>query len=189
MKVKDIIKDVAVMVGKNEIIEYFNYNVMETDYILEAVNTMTYLVNLVINELACTYIPLEKEETIKLSNGQIEYSKFSEKVVKIIEVRDFSKKALDFEDNLEYLSLGSKIGDGEVIVKYNYMPANYGIEDTIGYQEKDISSREIAYGVASEYCINQGLFDLAVIFHERYVQSISKHFFPKNNKIRNRSWY
>ena len=75
-----------------------------------------------------------------------------------------------------------------LVVEYQYSPTNYALEDEIGYTEKDISSRVIAYGVASEVCIIEGEFEQAVMHHKRYVDEIALLTMPKNAMIKQRSW-
>ena len=215
MQLKEIIKNACLMLGKGEVVKYLESEIddgyddgwYEDDYYpdygdgefgestnsstgtdtLETVNLMVNLANLVINELACTYIPLITQEQVFFSNGKAFYKNFNKKAVKILGVYTLSGNALDFADKTEYVMVSSKINE-TLIIEYQYTPNNYALNDEIGYTEKDVSARVIAYGVASEICISEGNFDQAVMHHKRYVDEISLLTMPKNATIKQRSW-
>ena len=218
MQLRDIMKKTAVMISNSDIIRYVDeeckldeswleYQDYEDQWLIEewwndgyfedgteisaeiyqVVNLIVNLSNLVLNELACTYIPMVIEEQICFSNGKAFYKDFNKKVVKILDVSDQYGHSLDFVDKTEYLYVPATINQ-KLTVKYQYVPDNYSPMDTIGYTEKDVSARVIAYGVASEYFIVQNDFEQAVIYHKRYVDEISLLNLPKNAKIKERSW-
>ncbi len=214
MQLKEIIKNACLMLGKGEVINYLDGKVnndydggYEDEYYpdygdgefgestsssvgtdtLETVNLMVNLANLVINELACTYIPLIVQEQMPFADGKAFYKDFKHKAVKILGVYTLSGNAVDFNVKTEYLLVSSKPNE-MLTVEYQYAPNNYGLTDEIGYAEKDVSARVIAYGVASEVCISEGNFDQAVMHHKRYVDEIALLSMPKNTMIKQRSW-
>ena len=218
MRLKEIIKNTAIMVNVPDVVRYVDEECAlndewadgmeyEDQWIVEEwwndgyyndgteisaetyekLNIFVNLTNLVINELACTYVPMVIEEQLSFVNGKAFYKDFSKKAVKILGVKDMSGVELEFVDKAEYLQVPFSVNQ-TLIVEYQYSPDNYYILDKIGYTEKDISARVIAYGVASEYFINQGNFEQAVIYHKRYVDEISLLTLPKNSKIKQRRW-
>lgn len=218
MRLKEIIKNTAIMVNVPDVLRYVDEECALSDewadgmeyedqWIVEEwwndgyyndgteisaetyekLNIFVNLTNLVINELACTYVPMVIEEQLSFVNGKAFYKDFSKKAVKILGVKDMSGVELEFVDKAEYLQVPFSVNQ-TLIVEYQYSPDNYSILDKIGYTEKDISARVIAYGVASEYFINQGNFEQAVIYHKRYVDEISLLTLPKNSKIKQRRW-
>ena len=191
MQLKEIIKNASLMLGKLDVVKYLENE--KTDTIgadtLESVNLMVNLANLVINELACTYVPLVTEEQIVFSNQKAYYKNFKKKAVKILGVFDNAGCAVDFIDKTEYILLNSAFSSSQtLLVEYQYLPDNYSLTDTIGYSDVQISARVIAYGVASEACISEGDFDQAVMHHKRYVDEIALISMPKNATIKQRSW-
>ena len=120
MQLNEIIKDAALMLGKEDIVKYLDSLNQDEDYddgyddeyddwyeeeenweeiygdgefgasagedSLDKVNLMVNLANLVINELACTYLPLITEEQMTFSNGKAYYKDFKKKAVKILKV-------------------------------------------------------------------------------------------------------
>lgn len=218
MQLKDIIKKVGLMINNSDVVRYVDEECKVEDYWLEdqeyedqwiieewwkdgyyddgteissetyeAVNLVVNLSNLVINELACTYVPMVIEEQLSFVKGKAFYKDFSKRAVKILGVKDPSGVQLDFDDKPEYVQVPFRTNQ-TLSVEYQYSPDNYSIMDKIGYTEKDVSARVIAYGIASEYFIYQGDFEKAVIYHKRYVDEISMLTLPKNAKIKQRSW-
>ena len=75
MSIKEILKNAALLLGRDNVIDYCN-GVTVNDDTLRTVNNMTGLINLVLSELACTYIPMVKRETVRTSNVKIYYKDF-----------------------------------------------------------------------------------------------------------------
>lgn len=186
MQIKDIIKIAALMINRKEIIDYIDE--INSDKIgvetPSLVENMIGLSNLVINELATTYIPMVKTKKVNSEKGRIYYSNLGDKVLKIRSVYLDDGKSLDFTLMPEYIL----INHATVYVEYEYSPPTYLIEQEIGFTEKDVPARVLAYGLLSELAISEGRFDDAVAFHKRYVNSIELLCVPKNSMIKQRSW-
>ncbi len=183
MKIKDIVRNSALMLGKSDVISFLDGGSAGADT-LESVNLLTNLCSLVIDELSSTYIPLIKKEIVSFSNGKYSLSQFREKIIKIIAVYNLDGEKVDFSLDDNYVCANVV----KCSVEYQYAPKNYGLEETIGYEEKDLSISALAYGVAAEYSITQGLFEQAVMYHKRFVDTIAEFCVPKNKMIKTRSW-
>ena len=184
MKIRDIVRNSALILGKSDVIEYLDRATDIGVDTLETVNLLTNLCTLVIDELSATYIPLIRKETVTFGNGKHALNQFRDKVVKVIAVYDMSGEKVDFSLDAYYVWANVS----KCIVEYQYAPKNYGLDDNIGYEEKDISVSALAYGVVAEYCITQGQFEQAVMHHKRYVDLVAEICVPKNKKIKARSW-
>ncbi len=184
MKIRDIVRNSALMLGRSDVVKYLDETNDASVETLETVNLLTSLCTLVIDELSATYIPLIKKETMSSLNDKYAYNQFNEKVVKIIAVYDTDGKKVDYTQDNFYVY----VNKNKCVIEYQYAPKNYGLEDKIGYSEKDISVSALAYGVVAEYCITQGQFEQAVMHHKRYVDSIAEICMPKNKRIKARSW-
>ncbi len=185
MTVKEIIKTSASLLNREDIVAYLdgeNSNVGEQT--LPAINTFVTLLNLVISELAGTFIPMRKKETVSIKNGKIEYSLLSERPLRIINVYDLNDRAVNFSDEAFFI----KVESGTKQIEYEYAPPNYDLNDAIGYSESDISVGALAYGLTAEFCICKGSFEEAVMWHGRYVESINNRRSVKNASIKERSW-
>ncbi len=185
MQIKDIIKAAALMLNRKEIVDYVDGKVSEvTSEVIDKVESMVGLTNLVLNELSGSYIPMVKTKMLTAENGEIEYSKIDDKVIKICSVRLASGEQIDFELGTESLI----VAHSNVEVEFNYLPPEYTLTEEIGYKDKDIPVRVIAYGVMAELAICEGKFDEAVTYHKRYVDSLAQICLPKNSTVKARRW-
>ncbi len=184
MTVKEIIKTGASLLGRGEIVSYLDSGEDTDNVILANVNLMTRLVNLVISELADSYVPMVKTEEIATDGGKIYFKDLSENFLSVKQITDTKGRKIDYKIYNEYILVSRTA----VILEYNFAPSNYGLEDKIFYQEKDIPLRVIAYGVIAEFCITEGSFDEAVMWHKRYAESIEKLCLPTNKRVAQRGW-
>lgn len=185
MVFEEIIKNTALMVGREDVVNYINY---ETDLTGEdtypTLDLMTNLLNLVIRELAGTFIPMVKVESVQAENNKVYYKDLNETCLKVKKVFDEDGNELGFSITPEYL----KVNKENVQIEYEYLPPNYYLDSTIGYTEKDISQTALCYGLASEFCICKGNFEEAVMWHDRYVSSICAQRKIRNGFIKERNF-
>ena len=185
MVFNEIIKNTALMVNREDVVNYINY---ETDLTGEdtypTLNLMTNLLNLVIRELAGTFIPMVKVESVQAQNNRVYYSSLLNTCLKVKKVYDEFGNEINFSITPEYL----KVDNQNIKVEYEYIPPNYYLTDEIGYTEKDISQTALCYGLASEFCICKGNFEEAVMWHDRYVNSICAQRKIKNGFIKERNF-
>ncbi|MBE5734676.1 MAG: hypothetical protein E7347_06520 [Clostridiales bacterium] len=183
MTVKEILKSTASMVGREDVLEYLSgQNTTSNDYVLNSINLMVNLLNLVIGELAGTFIPMIKVQKTPVNNGKIYYKDLIERPMEVRAVYDLEGNKLSFSQTVEYIWVNAF----EVNVEYEYAPSNYGLEDQIGYTPKDVSVATLSYGLSAEYSISIGDFDQAVMWHKRYVDSIKEHRKLTNVKTKER---
>lgn len=187
MKLKDVIKITALLIGRTDVCDYLKgLSENAEPETLKTVDAMVTLANLVINELATTYVPLVKRESVRVSDGKVYYDDFSEKILKIRKVYGADGIELDFKTAPEYLSV---CGYSAVSVEYEYTPHNRGIDEETGYEEGQLPERVLSYGVAAEYFVSVGRFEEAVTWHKRYVDALSALLLPKNRIIKKRCWF
>ena len=185
MKVKDIVKNAAVYLGLEKVVSYIENGEYSSDSnALTATDTLTRCANLVINELACTYFPMKKTEQIACEDGKAYYSSFTETPLEIKSVCDENGEKIGFTVYPEYV----KTDKSTATVEYEYLPPNYDLNDTVGYKERDVPARVIAYGVAAEYLLTVRAFDESVLFHDRYEKALCKILAPKNATSKGRAF-
>ena len=177
MKLKDLVKNAAVYLGLEKVVSYIESGAYSSDSnALYSTDALTRCANLVVNELACTYFPMEKTEEIITEDGKAYYSSFTETPLEIKSVKSLNGEKADFTVYPEYI----KTYESAVIIGYEYLPPNYDLNDTVGYKEKEIPARVIAYGVAAEYSLTVKAFDESVMFRDRYEKALEKIVAPKN---------
>lgn len=186
MKIKDVIKTAATLLGRTDVTAYLDSKEIEDgSETLQTVNVMTNLTNLVITELSSTFIPLKKTQTMSAYDGRIYYKDFNETLTRVTGVYSATGKSVDYGYHPEYITLPF---NSVYTVEYEYVPSNLGLEDDACYAEKDVPSHVLAYGLAAEFCITEGSFEQAVMWHKRYVDGVEKACPPKSLTTRERRW-
>lgn len=183
MKIKDIIFLAGTYLNREDVLSYLNGDTSNADEnLMIQLDTFTRCANIVISELASTYLPLIKSEEFISKNGKVYYKDLTERVLTIKGVYDLSMKERDCSISTEYLKTDLEKG----IVRYQYMPSNYGIDDEIGYTEKDVTPRVLCFGVLGEFCLTERRFEESVMWRNRYVEEIANIVVPKNKSIKQR---
>ncbi|MBQ3116193.1 MAG: hypothetical protein IJC07_04115 [Clostridia bacterium] len=185
MTVKEIIKTTAILLGREDVTDYLDNKVAECgEETSRTIGVLIELVNLVVGELASTYIPAVKTEEVKFVCNKAYYGDFTERVIKVLSVTDRQGKDVDVVQDVEFLSAPLSIA----FIEYEYLPKNFGLDDEICYTEKDVAPHVLAHGVLAEYAITQGSFDEAVMWHKRYVDGVEAICLPKNVTAKRRRW-
>lgn len=184
MKLYDIVITSAILLGKDDAVRCLENTSTNKDFeTLVMIDNLTRSANIVVSELAFTYLPMIKEEHMQVENGKIKFEDLSEKILDLIGVYQ-GEKELTYKLRADRVELDGNI----VTVKYSYLPSNYDLNDDIGYKESDVSARILAYGVNSEYLLIEHAFEESLMWRDRYTKALEKLILPKSTKIKGRSW-
>ena len=185
MTIKEIIKNTATMIGREDIVKCVEENAdFQTQALKDSVNSLVKLANLVINELACSFVPMNTVEKISAKDGKVYYTSLSNNPLKIIGVYDNS----GYDALKKITSTFAMVTSSEVYVEYSYFPKTYSLEDDIGYEEKDVPLRVLCYGLCAEFALSMGCYKDAVMWHGRYEDALEDFYKPCNSKIKRRVW-
>lgn len=169
MNALDIIKLACDFTGNDDLaLKLDDSQAVLTSSESKKVNTFLKCLNLVQNEVACEYIPLEKIEDVVASDFKVDYSKLSKKPIAIVWAKDKLGRNIRFKAFSDYMMIFSS----RAKIKYYYMPQE------INSLENDITEvllpmRIYAYGVAREYFLLQNLSDDADVWEVRFKDSLS----------------
>ncbi len=180
----EVIKTVCRLANRQDVLDYIDGKTDCSEETVKTFKTLTELVNLVVSELASSYIPMRKSEDATSSFNRVYYSALSEDLLKIISVKDMQGKEIDYVYSPEFITVGSS----KVNIEYEYMPKPKKENEELGYSQKDLSTLTLAYGVLAEFAIVNGDFEEAVMWHKRFEDKIYLICAPKNKKIKTRSW-
>lgn len=189
MKVKEILKNVCVYLGKEELLEcsFFEENGEEASSILQNdLNKMLKCLNLILGEIASDYMPIIKQKEITLKNGEVNVFDIDENIHEIVSIKN------KFGKNLKYKYLENKIIclATNVVVEYKVYPTEVLLDGDVECFGGRLSSRVLAYGVASEYCYNDMLYDDATIWENRFKNALLISCRKKGEiKVKKRGWY
>ncbi len=167
MKVKDIILRALAFAGRDDVVKAVEEGNIPEGETSEAVKTALLCFNAVEDELARCYIPIKKTEEFTSSNGEIEFSVFSERPLKILSVKSGGVN-YGFEVTSDIL----KTSAGAVTVEYNFAPSPKNLEDDSTYSEMQAGLSLIAAGTASEFCLISGDAGAADVWEKRYRREI-----------------
>lgn len=183
MTVKEIIKLAAVLLGRENVALYGEGDQADSETLYQ-IDVLTRCVNLVVNELSNTYVPMVKCEEVNMSDGTVRFSDLAENALKIIGLYDCAGNELSYRQYPEYIKAERPVCK----VSYRYIPANYGYTDEIGYRETEVPARIIAFGTVAEFCLTERMFEDACSWHKRYMDGIAEICSPKNVTVRKRSF-
>lgn len=183
MNIKDVIKTSALLLNREDVVNYLNLGQGDLET-LSTVNKLTSLVNLVISELASTYVPMIKVEQVVVKNGNVLYTNLSERVLGIVDVRDTNNVQLNFEVKAN----GIEVKAERVVVEYEFLPPNFDLGDIVNFSNARVDERVLSYGLIAEFCITEGRFEEAVTWHKRFVEELSLICCPKNVNTKQRRW-
>ena len=189
MKAKEIIKNVCIYLGKEEILSSNLFEESGENLSTQAgitVGKMLNCLNLIISEIASDYLPIVKEKVLTLKNGEIDVHEIDEDIQEIISIKS------RFGKNLRYKYIGNKIIclANSVVITYKVYPKEITIDDECESFGGRLSSRVIAYGVASEYCYLEMLYDDATIWESRFKNALLINARKKGEiKLKKRGWF
>jgi len=168
MTVREIIKLVCEFVGEKEISIKFRDSQALTAKEKEKVDIMLNCFNLVNQEIASDYIPYMTKEEILVENSILNFQDLQRVPIHIYEVRSRFGFNLKFKLYPEYLEI---FGKAKTIV-YSYLPSDVSDLEAEVFLANGLSARVLAYGIASEFLLVEGLSEDAEIWEDRFKRSL-----------------
>lgn len=184
MTIKEIISTASTIVGRQDVYNHLNKTATTNNETLQTVEKMVNLINMVIEELAGTFIPMVVKQKMTSNSGKFYYVNFSKKPVEILGVYSEKDQPINYNQTAEYL----EVNCNTVYVEYSYIPPVYNVNSEIGYDNNQISPSTLVYGLLAEYCVVMGAFDEAVMWHDRFVSGVKEKRTVRNSKIKGRCW-
>lgn len=189
MQVKEILKITCSLLGKEELLNtvYFDEQANNlTDENTKELNKMLECLNIVNEEIALCYLPLLNQKEVTFTNGKIKISDIDENIFSIVGIKNKLGNSLKFK----YLKDEIVCLTTNAIVTYKVRPSiltlNQNAEDFSGR----LTARILAYGVASEYCYAEMLYDDATIWENRFKNALLYISEKKGElNLKQRRWY
>jgi hypothetical protein len=127
-------------------------------------NLLLRAVNLVQDELACDYIALKHSETVVVNDERILFDTLQKRLLQVYFIKNEVGEAVSYRLYPNYI----KIENGTYLLEYSYLPDEVAVEGQLELFSNKISERMLAYAVASEYALINGLFDEATTWKKRF---------------------
>ena len=182
MKVKEVVSLAAEFVGVGDVLQAHFSAASEEGEVIE--NKLLQCFHVVENEVAIDFLPLIAEDEINSSTGVILFSELTKKAVRILKVMDESGEAVKCEVHPQYV----KTLPGRLTVRYAYAPEQKTLTKEVE-AHSSASVRLLAYGVASAYCLNEGLYEEGAVWEKKYKQAVLAAYKASPAKVmRSRRW-
>lgn len=166
MKIKEIIKNAAIILGLSDVVE-----VIQSGTKTQRLNNINFRVllrasNLVVANLAANFTELTQKVEINFTDGRIQLSDFPSPFVRIIRVRELGRD-IDFRLFIDHVALTSRQGSGIVEVEYAYLPT---VKDGEECNPFPLPAAALEYGILSEYAFISGMFNEAQVWRAKLAE-------------------
>lgn len=129
--------------------------------------------NLVLQELAAGSFPVVEVDKFFNVEDKLYIKDFSKTLYNIKSIKDFRGDKVSFKvvkATQECIELKKNYDGGTLFVTYYYIPEEKRLEDTSPYGAEYLEI--FKSGIAAEYLLTQGKFELAVVYHNDYAENI-----------------
>lgn len=142
--------------------------------------------DITVSELSQEYYPLTYKEDLKSQDGKYYYKDLKKTILEIKSVYR-SDIALKYRVYPEYFTCG----DLSCTVEYVYLIKEAkSLDDDCVFDATPITGRVIAEGVVAEALMNDGMFEEAITWRDRYEKSLKTCLLRKRVKrLKARGWY
>lgn len=184
MEVKEVLVLAAANLGRDDLVAAIEQTTGDPT---AEVQSLLHCYNLVENELALDYLPLNYEEEVNLTEGEVPFSALSFAPIMIQEVLARNEPVV-FVVRPDGLVPQVKNVNEPVRVKYAYSPKEKKLDEQGAYSGR-VSARLISYGVAREFCLIHMLYEEAKMWEGRFYEAIrAAHIIRRRLKMRARRW-
>ncbi len=186
MTVKEILITASTLLERGDIKTYFQGGAVD-DYtrVEEDANLLLDCYNLVEEQISTDYYRLKHTQSFTVSNGVIECKEFKYNPLAILKVLDKFKNNVDLEIKPDGIYTSLKY----VEVTYSYLPSKKQIDGVSEFELTPISPRILAYGTVTEFCLIKGMYEEAVTWHNKFINSLTTAMANKKvKKIKDRKW-
>lgn len=158
-----------------------------TEKTAEEREDMLRVYNMITEELSCEYFPLYHEQTLTAQNGKIKLSSLKYPPLKIVSVREeASGNPINYGFSGGAITVESKNG---VVIKYTYAAQESAETDDFIFTPAP-GKFVVAYGMAAQLCLENGLIGEADIWQNKYDSAIRGRVAERRTlKIKPRRWY
>lgn len=185
MKIRDYVESVANLLSLWDSNKVDLENVENNDTIIVGrINRIQSMVNGIICEIANFFVPLIVQKQVETSDGVVLFSSLGANIVSIEKVVSKQGKEIGFKVYHDKIVMSENSGT----IYCRITPKTYNYNDEIDYTDFEVPKKVIVYGAAAEFCLTEGMFDEAVVWHEKYREQLKFLTKPKNYNTAKRTW-
>ena len=186
MTVKNVLCEAAKLLGESDVVNYLSDKIPDdAAYCEETETALKHCYDVVIDEIACEYMPLIYNEKLSAKSGTIDYSDFSKTPVRIKKVCDENSNKLPYRSFIDHLAVNCDYAS----VTYEYKPETQNGSDEAYYSNGIIGVYVLSYGIAAEFCTERGRIADAEVWNGKFASAMRARVAEKGRlKIKNRNW-
>ena len=186
MTVKEVLGNAARLIGERDVFDFLSDGVPDDRaYAEESAELLKRCYDIVVDELACEYLPLKKTEEFVVTDGKIPFRDFSEKPISIDRVSDENGNKLAYSTIIDHLEVNA----AKVSITYGFRPESQKLTDEAYYADGIIGEHVLSYGIAAEYCLERGRISDAEIWNAKYANALKARLAEKRRlKIKVGKW-
>lgn len=182
MFVRELLSKVCRLCNKVEVAKYIEGRSAENyPFMLEEEKLLLQALFTVESELAMEYLPIFMQEHFE-SDGFIAFENFKEMPIAIEKITDVN----NVQQAFTVMADGVQTAKGNVKVTYCIYPTEKGLADSI--QIASPYTRVLMLGVAAEYAMLSGQFELFNLLDKKYKDAIGYACRTKNGIMKMRRW-
>ena len=170
MTVKEIIILTAEMIGEDEVVSYLSGGAPnDAVYAKKTAELLLRCYNYINDEIACEYFPQKYREEIKsINDGKIHFSNLEKTPFKILRVFAENGQKVPYKLINDYI----KVNKDSVVVEYLFKIPKETLDDESYFASTVIGPYTMAFGVASQFCIERGRVNESDIFQNKYMDAL-----------------
>lgn len=191
MKVKDLIKDVCIFIGREDLTQNNIFDTSQqapSEWDSFEINRLVAFYNNIYKEIATCYLPLFYEEEIEFVDGIFEYSNLEKNIIDIYKLKNV------FGENVVFEAFPTYIKSNALFAKivYSFCPSDVLISATedINFFGGKILPQVIIYGIAREFALLNREYTEAEIWNKKFKENLLNAVQRKTSvHMKNRGWF
>ena len=171
MTVLDVLETASLYLGYREELDYYfneDNSTTPSDEVQNKFSSLLKALNLTIEEIATEFKPMYTEETLTFELGKASLENLTQKVNKIVCVKN---KNTFYKFSVENGYIVCDGVSGERTVKYSFIPEELTETDDVVFDE-EISEKTLALGVCMEFMFLTNAFDEVSVWEDRFYKSL-----------------
>lgn len=185
MKMKDFVKEISYLLEMDEIYNTDLDNIQaNSPSAIRLVENLARCINMTIGEIASYYVPIVRQREYRDCDGKIANGSINPTLIEIVKIVDKNGEVLEYEQYPKYIKVNAK----DFNVHFTAIPRPYKLDEEVEYVDSQLPRAVIYQGAISEFLLAQGDFEQAVLWRERYIESLKKLTKPTNKKTARRKW-
>lgn len=171
MTTKQVLENVAVFLGKEDLLEcpYFtNTNDEVSEEEQKDLNLLLKCLNFIVNEIATDYLPILKQKQVTFVDNMLNIKQIDDNIHKIIKIENKNGEVIKFN----YINGQLMAKTTDAIITYSSYPEKADLYGEVENFNNLMTDRVLAYGTAMEYSFLNSLYDDATVWESRYKNAL-----------------